>query len=87
MEAGWERWEASQCSQVAGIVDFREMGQGPKHAPLVGQSGPEMSEPTDGGAKPTVLSLDMEIEKGKEKWQAFDSHPGKDGEGTSGTNK
>ena len=29
----------------------------------------------------------MEIEKGKDKFQEFDTHPRKDGEGTSGTNK
>ena len=55
--------------------------------PMSGGSGPEMSEHTNGGENPPILSSDMEIEKGKEKLQAFDIHPRKGGEGTSGTNK
>ena len=46
-----------------------------------------MSEDMDGGETPPILSSDMEIEKGKEKLQASDIHPGKGGEGTSGSNK
>ena len=46
-----------------------------------------MGKHLERGEMPHTPSSDMEIEKGKDKLQAYDIHLGKGGEGTSGTNK
>ena len=54
---------------------------------ILGGSGLRMKELVDGGAEPPVQSSKLESEKDKGKRPASDTHLGKDGEGTSGSNK